>query len=103
MFLLHTMTNPQYCWSCGEAIATGSEICDKCGEPQVEKSRFMAAFLNFSVPGAGYAYLREKKKGFIWAITFGALAYTSIGLILAIPMWIFGIFSAYKKAQYNFA
>jgi len=100
---VYIVSNPRYCWSCGETMAPDSELCNECGELQIEKSRVLAAFLNFSFPGAGYWYLGEKIKGVIWGISITTLAYTVYGLVLAVPLWIFGVYSAYKKAQYNFA
>lgn len=96
------MADVRYCWNCGETIPSEAEVCEECGEPQVEKSPLFAALLNFSMPGAGYMYLRERRKGVIWALSLILLSYTGIGLVVAIPLWLFGVYSAYQKAKYNF-
>ncbi len=96
------MSAENYCWNCGETISRDQDTCANCAEPQVEKSPRFAALLNFSLPGAGYIYLRETKKGILWGLTLAALGYSVVGFVLAVPLWLFGIYSAYKKAKQDF-
>jgi len=61
-----------------------------------------AAVLSFFVPGLGQIYNGELGKGITtvaatiicWMITF-----MGIGFIILIPLWVWAIYDAYKKAE----
>lgn len=99
-----------YCRDCGEAIDTRAEICPQCGirqqpppsevgKGETEKDAGIAAVAAFVVPGLGQIYNGEIAKGIILGIITIILAITGVGLIIAVPLWIWLIYDAYNTAD----
>ncbi|MFQ3295427.1 MAG: TM2 domain-containing membrane protein YozV [Halobacteriales archaeon] len=99
-----------YCRDCGETISERAEICPECGirqkDPEVkpdstqnEKDSGLAGVASFLIPGLGQVYNGEIAKGIIAGIVVVALALTGIGLVFAVPMWIWLVYDAYKTAE----
>lgn len=97
-----------YCRDCGSEIRARAEICPECGIRQqqpdhgsgtTEKDPGLAAAASFVIPGLGQVYNGEILKGFIAGTIVIGLAITVIGLIVAIPIWIWLVYDAYKTAD----
>ena len=95
-----------YCRDCGAVIKERAEICPECGIRQrdpgtatPEKSPGLAAVASFFVPGLGQVYNGEIAKGLVLMVVTIGLAITIIGAVLALPLWIWLIYDAYKVAE----
>lgn len=95
-----------FCRDCGAVINERAEICPECGirqrEPETttsEKDPGLAAVASFFVPGAGQIYNGQIGKGLAILVVFVVGVITVVGLILAIPIWLWGIYDAYKVAE----
>lgn len=102
-------TRTVFCRDCGSEIDERAEICPECGirqkQPEYQqpahsqKDPGIAAVASFFVPGLGQVYNGQIAKGIILGIVTIALAITGIGLLIAIPMWIWLVYDAYKTAE----
>lgn len=102
-----------FCRDCGEKISERAEICPHCGirqkDPpkpeqsaapsQKQKDSGIAAVASFVIPGLGQVYNGELAKGIIAGIVTVGLALTGIGLIFAVPIWIWLVYDAYQTAE----
>lgn len=96
-----------FCRDCGEVINERAEICPKCGirqkEPESsttsEKDSGIAAVLSFFVPGGGQIYNGQIGKGIAILLAVVILVVTVFGIILAVPLWLWQIYDAYKVAE----
>jgi TM2 domain-containing membrane protein YozV len=101
-----------YCRDCGEEINERAEICPECGIRQKdppdsitnnssssEKNEGLAAAASFVVPGLGQVYNGEIAKGIIAGAITVLFALTGIGLIIALPIWIWLVYDAYHMAN----
>lgn len=97
-----------YCRDCGTEIRARAEICPECGirqqqpdygSEESDKDPGLAAVGSFIIPGVGQVYNGEIAKGIIGGVVFFAFALTGVGLIVAIPLWIWLIYDAYKTAD----
>lgn len=103
--------NEVYCRDCGEVISEKAEICPECGvrqkepefqqpaQPQKQKDSGIAAIASFLVPGLGQVYNGQIAKGIIAGIIVILSAITVIGLVIAVPLWIWLVYDAYKTAE----
>ena len=105
-----------YCRECGATISETAESCPECGAKQQPRQTSttsfdtgsmdprdnnpgLAAAASFVIPGLGQVYNGQIGKGIVMgAITF-AFALTGIGLIIALPVWIYLVYDAYKVAS----
>ncbi|MDZ4202516.1 MAG: hypothetical protein U1C96_10265 [Gallionella sp.] len=108
-----------FCKGCGKEIHETATACPQCGAPQVtnnnqisndaklmllveyrKKSGWIAALLNWIIPGAGYMYCGRTFLG-IAALLFIVAAYMTIGL-LAMVFTPFLIIDGFLSARrYN--
>lgn len=96
-----------YCRDCGAEIAARAEICPECGIRQRPPegsdddgmSAGIAAVASFFIPGLGQVFNGEITKGLIIGPIFILTAITGIGLLIAIPLWIWAVYDAYTGAQ----
>lgn len=95
-----------FCRDCGNVIKERAEICPECGirqrDPESstpEKSPGLAAVASFLIPGLGQVYNGQIAKGIITGAITIVAAITVVGLILALPLWIWLIYDAYKVAE----
>lgn len=96
-----------YCRDCGSEIAARAEICPECGIRQqppdsdgtTDVNSGLAALASFIIPGSGQIYNGEIFKGLVILVAFLAFAITVIGLVVAIPLWLWGIYDAYQTAE----
>lgn len=94
-----------HCRECGESISPRAELCPHCGVRQhpaptgSEKNPGLAAVASFIIPGLGQVYNGDIAKGIIAGIVVLAAAMTVVGLILAIPLWVWLVYDAYKTAE----
>jgi TM2 domain-containing membrane protein YozV len=101
------MAQTVYCRDCGSEIRAKAEICPECGIRQKDpdsgsssgNNPGVAAVCSFVVPGLGQVYNGELWKGILSGAITILFALTGIGLIIAIPMWIWLVFDAYKTAE----
>lgn len=96
-----------YCRDCGEIINERAEICPECGirqrepgrSPGTEKNPGLAAVASFLIPGLGQVYNGQITKGIIAGAATILFAITIVGLIVAVPMWVWLIYDAYTVAE----
>lgn len=106
--------NTAYCRDCGATINRRAEICPECGIRQrppetdtptvsppttTEKDPGLAAVASAVVPGLGQIYNGQIVKGIALGIVVFLSAITIVGLVIAIPLWIYLVFDAYRTAQ----
>jgi TM2 domain-containing membrane protein YozV len=103
--------NEVYCRDCGSVINARAEICPECGIRQQDpdsdtdsasgddKDPGIAAIASFVIPGLGQVYNGQIAKGFILGVVVVALVLTGIGLLLAIPIWLWLVYDAYSTAE----
>lgn len=118
MMLYHVcggMTEPTrgtdvFCRDCGAEIRSNAEICPHCGvrqrppnaTPQADqqlKNPSVAAVLSFVVPGLGHVYLGKIFAGIFVFVMIVVLVASGVGIILAIPLWIAGVYGSYRVAK----
>lgn len=92
-----------YCRACGEEIHLEAEICPECGvrqrpQPQ-QKNPGIAAIASFFVPGLGQIYNGQIGFGIVMGIVTFGLVIRIVGIVLAIPIWIYLVYHAYRKAE----
>jgi len=92
-----------YCRECGNEIDRRAEICPDCGirqQPpeQSDMSPGIPAAASFIIPGLGQVVNGELAKGIILGIVTVSFALTGIGLIIALPIWLWLVYDAYKVA-----
>ncbi|WP_409200849.1 zinc-ribbon domain-containing protein [Methanobrevibacter sp. DSM 116169] len=100
--------NTKYCSNCGKTIDINAEICPKCGvrvkqaPSNNSKDPVVAAVLSFFICGLGQIYNGELGKGLILLICY-VLCFTFFWLIIpgliAVVIWIYGIYDAYTVAK----
>jgi TM2 domain-containing membrane protein YozV len=99
-----------YCRDCGAQISERAEICPECGirqkEPaqqesnqRREKDPGLAALASLIIPGAGQVYNGQIAKGIIGGVVTLVFAITMVGLVVAVPLWLYLIYDAYRTAQ----
>lgn len=99
-----------FCRDCGERINPRAEICPACGVRQrpppagatdgvPQKHPGLAAVASFLVPGLGQIYNGQIGKGLVLLVVVVGLAITIVGLVVAIPLWIWQIYDAYRTAD----
>lgn len=95
----------KFCSTCGEKIDINAEICPKCGVRSIivnKKNPAIAAILSFFITGLGQVYNGQIKKAlilFISMVISAFLVIILIGVFLALIIWAYGIYDAYKSAQ----
>lgn len=96
-----------YCRDCGSEISARAEICPECGirqqppdgsQSDSNNDAGIAAAASFVIPGLGQVYNGELGKGILFFIMTVILIASVIGIILAIPLWLFNIYDAYSNA-----
>lgn len=96
-----------YCRDCGAEIAARAEICPECGIRQqppesdnngADSDAGIAAVASFILPGLGQIYNGEIAKGLLLMVFVLGTAITLIGLVIAVPLWIWAIYDAYTTA-----
>ena len=96
-----------YCRDCGSEIASRAEICPECGIRQRPPDDGgdsgtdpgIAAAASFIIPGLGQVINGQLAKGIILGVLTAAFALTGVGLILAIPLWLWLVYDAYNTAS----
>jgi len=96
----------KYCRNCGSQIDANAEICPKCGVRQMpaktEKNPAIALVLSFIFPGIGQLYNSQTNKGIyliIGYIVSWFLTLLLIGFLLALIIWLYGMYDAYTSAK----
>lgn len=104
-------SNTVFCRDCGTKISEKAEICPECGirqkgatPPQPitsppQKDPGIAAVASLIIPGAGQIYNGQILKGIITGVVTIVSAITVVGLVVAIPLWIYLVYDGYKTAQ----
>ena len=64
----------------------------------INKNALLPAAASFLITGLGQVYNGQIKKGALLFFATGILGILSVGL-LAIPVWLYGIYDAYKMAE----
>ena len=109
-----------FCRGCGKEIHVSAPTCPNCGAPQVsvgssgrlsndartlllvesrKKSGWIAAILNWFIPGAGYMYCGRVILGvFVFLLAIGvAVATMGFGLLFLIPILVVDGFLAANR------
>ena len=104
----NTQKTEKFCSNCGKSIDINAEICPKCGvrvanpPNSLDKNPALAAILSFFVCGLGQIYNGELGKGLGLLIGFWiciALSLLILPILIAVVLWIYGIYDAYNTAQ----
>ena len=114
-----------YCQNCGNEIVSDSMFCSSCGTPvnnstdsktqttkndiqnlnksgfdtpKSKKSPLTASILTFIIFGLGQVYNGQTGKGILFFFIMLFVIIVSAG-ILAIPIFLYGLYDAYKTAE----
>lgn len=95
-----------HCRDCGAVIDARAEICPECGirqkaakQASTSKDPGLAAVASFIIPGLGQVYNGQIAKGIVAGVIVVGLAITVVGLVVAIPLWLYLVYDAYKVAE----
>lgn len=105
-----------YCKYCGKEISEHAEICIHCGARikdattttapikdvttvKLAKSPTLALFLSLIIVGLGQIYNGQILKGIVMFVVAFITGITIIGLVIAIPIWLYGMYDAYNTAK----
>lgn len=94
--------NIKTCASCGSTMDITAKVCAKCGARVVNKSPFISFVLSLIFPGIGQFYNGQNHKGILLAVGYivsWILTLILIGAVLAIIIWIYGMYDAYVSAK----
>ena len=94
--------NVRTCTSCGSQIDAGAQVCAACGARVPYKSPIIALVLSLLFPGLGQLYNGQTNKGItliIAYVVFWILSLILIGIILAILIWLYGMYDAFTSAN----
>ncbi|MBR0272243.1 MAG: zinc ribbon domain-containing protein [Methanobrevibacter sp.] len=94
--------NIKICANCGSKIDKMANVCAHCGAKVAGKNPVVALILSFIFPGLGQLYNNQNHKGITLIIAYivsGILTLLLIGIILAILIWIYGMYDAFISAK----
>jgi TM2 domain-containing membrane protein YozV len=94
--------NVKTCQSCGSAMDVNAQVCASCGAAVVQKNPILALVLSLLFPGLGQLYNGQNRKGItliIAYVVFLILSLILIGIILAILIWLYGMYDAFTSAK----
>jgi TM2 domain-containing membrane protein YozV len=79
-----------------------AQVCASCGAAVVQKNPILALVLSLLFPGLGQLYNGQNRKGItliIAYVVFLILSLILIGIILAILIWLYGMYDAFTSAK----
>lgn len=94
--------NVKTCSHCGSQIDANAQVCASCGARVLHKSPIIALALSLIFPGLGQFYNTQNHKGitlFIAYIVSWILSLILIGFVLALLIWVYGMYDAYSSAN----
>ncbi|WP_407378968.1 zinc-ribbon domain-containing protein [Methanobrevibacter sp.] len=94
--------NIKICANCGNKIDARAKVCAHCGANVAGKNPVVALILSFIFPGLGQLYNNQNQKGLTLIIAYivsWILALLLIGIVLAILVWIYGMYDAFVSAK----
>ena len=94
--------NVKTCANCGSKIDARAKVCANCGARVIHKSPFIAFVLSFIFPGLGQLYNNQNHKGLLLIIVYVVswiLCLILIGFILALLIWVYGMYDAITTAN----
>ena len=94
--------NVKTCSHCGSQIDANAQVCVSCGARVLHKSPIIALALSLIFPGLGQFYNTQNHKGitlFIAYIVSWILSLILIGFVLALLIWVYGMYDAYSSAK----
>lgn len=94
--------NVKRCRNCGSKIDVNSSICANCGANVEDKNAIVAFVLSLIFPGLGQLYNGQNHKGVV--LIFGyivswILSLILIGIVIALLIWLFGMYDAFTSAN----
>ena len=95
-------SNVKTCNSCGSQIDANASVCPSCGTRVFHKSPVVSLVLSLIFPGLGQLYNTQNRKGITLIIAYviaWLLSLIIIGAILALLIWIYGMYDAYTSAK----
>lgn len=90
------------CRYCGSKIDVMAKVCSNCGARVADKNPLAALALSFLFPGLGQLYNNQNHKaitliaGYIISLILCLLL---VGIILALLIWIYGMYDAFNSAK----
>ena len=90
------------CHNCGSKMDVNANVCHNCGAPVIYKNPLAALALSFLFPGLGQLYNNQNRKAITLIVGYIVsliLCLILVGVILAIVVWIYGMYDAYNSAK----
>ena len=94
--------NVKICSHCGNQIDANAQVYASCGARVLHKSPIIALALSLVFPGLGQFYNTQNPKGitlFLGYIVSWILSLILIGFVLALLIWVYGMYDAYSSAN----
>lgn len=94
--------NVKTCRNCGSKIDAKAQVCAKCGAEVADKNPIVALVLSLLFPGLGQVYNDQNHKAITLIIGYVislVLCLLLVGVILALLIWIFGMYDAFTTAK----
>lgn len=94
--------NVKICSNCGSKMDVQAKVCAKCGAGVTHKSPFIAFVLSLIFPGLGQLYNNQNHKGVLLIVGYivaWILCLILIGFILALLIWVYGMYDAVVSAK----
>ena len=94
--------NVKTCSSCGSQMDAKAQVCASCGARVSHKSPALSFILSLLFPGLGQLYNGQNTKAITLIIAYivsWVLTLILIGAILALIIWVYGMYDAYTSAK----
>lgn len=94
--------NIKTCVKCGSKIDASAKVCANCGAKVFHKNPLVSLVLSFIFPGLGQLYNEQNRKGITLIVGYilsWILSLILIGGILALLVWVYGMYDAYTSAK----
>lgn len=94
--------NIKTCVKCGSKIDASAKVCANCGAKVIHKNPLVSLVLSFIFPGLGQLYNEQNRKGITLIVGYilsWILSLILIGGILALLVWVYGMYDAYTSAK----
>lgn len=95
-------SNVKTCRSCGKPMDIEASVCSNCGAKEIQKNPLAAFVLSLVFPGLGQLYNGQNRKGVTLIIAYviaWILSLILVGIVLAILIWIYGMYDAFTSAK----
>lgn len=90
------------CHNCGSKMDVNAKVCANCGAKVIHKNPLAALVLSLLFPGLGQLYNNQNRKAitlFVGYIISFILCLILVGVILALAIWVYGMYDAFTSAK----